>query len=97
MQAARDAISAMIDWTCATTQMSTVDAYMLYSVPGNVHRSESFDVPNWWSVLFPKFSPVIASTQYSEVMGKFGYLCRLYRDILYRVILSVCFCLGGLV
>ncbi len=47
MQAARDAISAMIDWTCATTQMSTVDAYMLHSVPGNLHKSENVDVPNW--------------------------------------------------
>ena len=55
MQAARDAVSAMIDWICATTQMPAVDAYMLCSVAGDLRISEIVDVPNWVvSFYFPK-------------------------------------------
>ena len=55
MLAARDAVSAMIDWICATTQMSAVNAYMLFSVAGDLRISEIVDAPNWVvSFYFPK-------------------------------------------
>ena len=55
MVAARDAVSEMIDWICATTQMSAVNAYMLCSVAGDLRISEIVDVPNWvFSFYFPK-------------------------------------------
>ena len=55
MLAARDAISAMIDWICAMTQMSAVNAYMLCSVAGDPRISEILDAPNWVvSFYFPK-------------------------------------------
>ena len=55
MQAARDAVSGMIDWVCATTGMSAVDAYMLCSVCGDLRISEIVDMPNWTvSFYFPK-------------------------------------------
>lgn len=47
MQGARDAVRQMIDWVCATTQMSAVDAYMLCSVAGDLRISEIVDMPNW--------------------------------------------------
>ena len=55
MQAARDAVRGMIDWLCATTQMSAVQAYMLCSVAGDLRISEIVDMPNWVvSFYFPK-------------------------------------------
>ena len=55
MQGARDAVRQMIDWICATTQMSAVDAYMLCSVAGDLRISEIVDMPNWVvSFYFPK-------------------------------------------
>jgi len=47
MQAARDAVRGMIDWICATTQISPVEAYLLCSVSGDLRISEIVDVPNW--------------------------------------------------
>ena len=49
MLAARDAVSAMIDWICATTQMFAVYAYMLCSVVGDLRISEIVDAPTGWS------------------------------------------------
>ena len=55
MLAARHAGSEMIDWICATTQMSAVNAYMLCSVAEDLRISEIVDVPNWVvSFYFPK-------------------------------------------
>lgn len=55
MQAARDAVSGMIDWITATTQMSATEAYMLCSVCGDLRISEIVDVPNWTvSFYFPR-------------------------------------------
>ena len=55
MQAARDAVSGMVDWISATTGMSTLDAYMLCSVCGDLRISEIVDMPNWTvSFYFPK-------------------------------------------
>lgn len=55
MVAARDAVSGMIDWICATTNMDAVDAYMLCSVCGDLRISEIVDMPNWTvSFYFPK-------------------------------------------
>ena len=47
MQAAKDAVSCMIDWVSASTGMSAVDAYMLCSVCGDLRMSEIVDIPNW--------------------------------------------------
>jgi formamidase len=55
MQAARDAVSAMVDWIAATTGMSATEAYMLCSVCGDLRISEIVDMPNWTvSFYFPK-------------------------------------------
>lgn len=55
MQASKDAVRQMIDWVCASTQMSAVDAYMLCSVSGDLRISEIVDMPNWVvSFYFPK-------------------------------------------
>lgn len=55
MRAAKDAVSGMIDWICATTHMSAIDAYMLCSVCGDLRISEIVDMPNWTvSFYFPK-------------------------------------------
>lgn len=55
MQAARDAVSGMIDWICASTNMDAVEAYMLCSVCADLRISEIVDVPNWTvSLYFPK-------------------------------------------
>jgi len=55
MQAARDAVSGMVDWVSATTGMSSIDAYMLCSVCGDLRISEIVDMPNWTvSFYFPK-------------------------------------------
>ncbi len=55
MQASRDAVRQMIDWICAETNMSAVDAYMLSSVAGDLRISEIVDIPNWVvSFYFPK-------------------------------------------
>ena len=55
MQAAKDAVSGMIDWISATTGMSAIDAYMLCSVCGDLRISEIVDMPNWTvSFYFPK-------------------------------------------
>ena len=55
MQAARDAVSGMIDWLTATTGLGAVDAYMLCSVCGDLRISEIVDMPNWTvSFYFPK-------------------------------------------
>lgn len=47
MEAARQAVLQMIDWICANTKMSAVDAYMLCSVSGDLRISEIVDMPNW--------------------------------------------------
>jgi formamidase len=55
MQAARDAVSGMVDWISASTGMSSLDAYMLCSVCGDLRISEIVDMPNWTvSFYFPK-------------------------------------------
>ncbi len=55
MQAARDAVSGMIDWLSKVTGMPALDAYMLCSVCGDLRISEIVDVPNWTvSFYFPK-------------------------------------------
>ncbi len=55
MQAAKDAVSGMIDWLTATTNMDSVEAYMLCSVCGDLRISEIVDLPNWTvSFYFPK-------------------------------------------
>ena len=55
MQAARDAVSGMINWVTVTTQMSATDAYMLCSVCGDLRISEIVDIPNWTvSFYFPR-------------------------------------------
>ena len=55
MQAARDAVSGMIDWLAHATGMPALDAYMLCSVCGDLRISEIVDVPNWTvSFYFPK-------------------------------------------
>ena len=47
MQAAKDAVSGMIDWVSVTTGMSALEAYMLCSVCGDLRISEIVDMPNW--------------------------------------------------
>lgn len=47
MTAARDAIARMIDLLSRDHAMSTVDAYMLCSVCGDLRISEIVDLPNW--------------------------------------------------
>ena len=48
-------VSGMIDWLCARTNMSAVDAYMLCSVCADLRISEIVDAPNWTvSLYFPK-------------------------------------------
>ncbi|PWR04315.1 acetamidase [Meridianimarinicoccus roseus] len=47
MQAARDAVSGMIDFLCRTKGMSAEDAYLLCSVCGDLRISEIVDQPNW--------------------------------------------------
>ena len=47
MVASREAVSRMIDWLCATSSMSAVEAYMLCSVAGDLRISEIVDMPNW--------------------------------------------------
>ncbi len=47
MQAARDAVSGMIDLLCRTQGLQPVEAYMLCSVCGDLRISEIVDMPNW--------------------------------------------------
>ena len=55
MQAARDAVSAMIDLLAARFGMRPVDAYMLCSVCADLRISEIVDLPNWVvSLYFPR-------------------------------------------
>jgi acetamidase/formamidase len=55
MQAARAAVSGMIDLLCGRHQMNAVDAYMLCSVCGDLRISEIVDMPNWVvSFYFPR-------------------------------------------
>jgi len=55
MHAARDAVSHMIDFLCATRGMAAVDAYMLCSTCGDLRISEIVDMPNWVvSFYFPR-------------------------------------------
>ncbi len=55
MQAARDAVSGMIDSVSYQAGMSALDAYMLCSVCGDLRISQIVDVPNWTvSFYFPK-------------------------------------------
>ena len=57
MQAARDAVSAMVDLVSTETGMTALDAYMLCSVCGDLRISEIVDMPNWTvSFYFPKVS-----------------------------------------
>ena len=55
MQAARDAVSAMIDLLSARFGMRPVEAYMLCSVCADLRISEIVDMPNWVvSLYFPR-------------------------------------------
>lgn len=55
MQAARDAVSGMLDLLCKQRGMSAVDAYMLVSTCGDLRISEIVDMPNWVvSFYFPR-------------------------------------------
>ncbi len=55
MQAARAAVSDMVDWIAAITGMDATEAYMLCSVCGDLRISEIVDMPNWTvSFYFPK-------------------------------------------
>jgi amidase len=47
MEAARDAVRAMIDLLVRRTGMPAVDAYMLCSVAGDLRISEIVNRPNW--------------------------------------------------
>jgi acetamidase/formamidase len=47
MQAARAAVSSMIDLLGRERGMPAIDAYMLCSVCGDLRISEIVDVPNW--------------------------------------------------
>ena len=54
-QAARDAVSGMIEQISKGTGMTAIDAYMLCSVCGDLRISEIVDMPNWTvSFYFPK-------------------------------------------
>jgi acetamidase/formamidase len=54
-EAARAAVSGMIDLLCKRHNMSAVDAYMLCSVCGDLRISEIVDMPNWVvSFYFPR-------------------------------------------
>ena len=54
-QAARDAVSGMVDQVSKGTGMTALDAYMLCSVCGDLRISEIVDMPNWTvSFYFPK-------------------------------------------
>ena len=55
MQAARDAVSQMIDFSGTRHGLAPVDAYMLCSVCADLRISEIVDVPNWVvSLYFPR-------------------------------------------
>ncbi|AJY45949.1 acetamidase/formamidase family protein [Martelella endophytica] len=55
MQAARDAVSHMIDLLARTRNLNAEDAYMLCSVCGDLKISEIVDAPNWVvSFYFPR-------------------------------------------
>lgn len=55
MQAARDAVSGMIDLLTARHGMAPVEAYMLCSVCADLRISEIVDMPNWVvSLYFPR-------------------------------------------
>jgi acetamidase/formamidase len=55
MEAARAAVSGMIDLLAQRTNMNAVDAYMLCSVCGDLRISEIVDMPNWVvSFYFPR-------------------------------------------
>ncbi len=55
MQAAKEAVSRMIDWLSTSHGISPVDAYMLCSVAGDLRISEIVDMPNWIvSFYFPR-------------------------------------------
>ena len=55
MSGARDAVSGMVDFLCATRGLSAVEAYMLCSTCGDLRISEIVDMPNWVvSFYFPR-------------------------------------------
>ena len=55
MAAAKAAVSGMIDLLSRRYKMSSVDAYMLCSVCGDLRISEIVDIPNWVvSFYFPR-------------------------------------------
>lgn len=55
MQAAREAVSQMIDLLAGRYNMAAIDAYMLCSVCGDLRISEIVDQPNWViSFYFPR-------------------------------------------
>ena len=55
MQAARNAVSGMIDLLGRSRGMAAVDAYMLCSVCADLRISEIVDLPNWVvSMYFPR-------------------------------------------
>jgi acetamidase/formamidase len=55
MEAAKAAVSGMIDLLSKRHKMSAVDAYMLCSVCGDLRISEIVDIPNWVvSFYFPR-------------------------------------------
>jgi acetamidase/formamidase len=47
MQAARDAVAAMVDLLAARHGMNPIDAYLLCSVCADLRISEIVDMPNW--------------------------------------------------
>ena len=64
MQVAKDAIPEMADWVSATTGISALYAYMLFSVCGDLKISEIVDMPNLTlSFYLPK--AVLAKVSYT--------------------------------
>ncbi len=47
MQAAKDALAAMVELLGRTKGLSAEDAYLLCSVCGDLRISEIVDMPNW--------------------------------------------------
>lgn len=55
MEAAREAVSAMVDFVSQTKSLSRAEAYMLCSVCGDLRISEIVDAPDWIvSFYFPR-------------------------------------------
>ncbi|MDE0114283.1 MAG: acetamidase/formamidase family protein [Albidovulum sp.] len=55
MLAVKDSVKGMIDWLCASQDLSDSEAYMLCSICGDLRISQIVDLPNWTvSFYFPK-------------------------------------------